>query len=107
METEKRANLLAKIVGNTWDAKGEAEFIEVEDQCRGVILFTINDDAVNSRMLGDVTVGDLGSVIYLLEQSFGETDLKLAETVAEEIGKLRDNEPDEAGDAGDKSGANE
>lgn len=88
MENEKRPNLLAKIVGNTWDKDGEPVFIETEDQCRGLILFVMDEDSVHSRMYGDVCVADIGSVIYMLKESFGDKGYELAAKVADEITAL-------------------
>lgn len=84
---EKRPNLLVKIDGCTWDKDGEPVMIETADQCRGVIQFTIDDDAVHSRMYGDVTVGDLGSVMHMLRQIFGDDGMETAGVVAEAIGR--------------------
>lgn len=82
---EKKPNFVAKIVGNTWDKDGEPIMIETADQCRGVIQFTIDDDSVNSRTYGDVTVGDLGSVLHAIKQMFDAAELAIAEKVAEAI----------------------
>jgi len=82
---EKRPNLLVKIDGCTWDKDGEPVMIETADQCRGVIQFTIDDDSVNSRTYGDVTVGDLGSVLHAIKQMFDAAELAIAEKVAEAI----------------------
>lgn len=82
---EKRPNLLVKIDGCTWDKDGEPVMIETADQCRGVIQFTIDDDSVLSRMYGDVTVGDLGSVLHMLKQAFDADGYATAEKVAEAI----------------------
>ena len=89
MEQEhKRTTLLAKISGCTWDKDDEPVMIDTEDQCRGIIQFTIDDDAVHSRMYGDVTVGDLGSVMHMLRQIFGSEGMEMANAVADGIGKL-------------------
>ena len=85
---EKNPNFVAKIVGNTWDKDGEPIMIETADQCRGVIQFTIDDDAVHSRMYGDVTVGDLGSVLHMLKQTFDADGYATAEKVAEAIAAI-------------------
>lgn len=85
---EKNPNFVAKIVGNTWDKDGEPIMIETADQCRGVIQFTIDDDSVLSRTYGDVTVGDLGSVLHAIKQMFDADELAIAEKVAEAIAAI-------------------
>ena len=87
---EKKPNLLTKISGNTWDKDDEPVMIDTEDQCRGVIQFTIDDDRVQSRMYGDVTLGDLATVLHMLQQTFGEEDIATARKVADELGRMTD-----------------
>lgn len=88
----KKPNLLAEIRGITYTEAGEMVEIDTADQCRGIIQFTIDDDAVHSRMYGDVTVADLGSVLHMLRQIFTDGDYALAERVAAEIKALGDHE---------------
>lgn len=96
---EKKPNLLVKIDGCTWDKDGEPIMIETADQCRGVIQFTIDDDAVHSRMYGDVTVGDLASVLHMLRNIFDDEGYAMAEKVAEAIGEYEADKNDGGAEA--------
>ena len=79
---EKKPTLLVKIDGCTWDKDGEPVMIETEDQCRGVIQFTIDDESVHARTFGDVDIGDLGSMLYLIRQMFDDASMEAAEKAA-------------------------
>lgn len=82
---EKRPNYLVKIVGNDFDKDGMSITIDVEDQCRGCMVFACDGENVQSRMYGESTLADLASIIYMMKKELGRDEFDIAAEVADRM----------------------